>query len=388
MDAAPFVKAANDMGARFIGLLDTLSAVSEVTGIDVRQQDTGDLLGQALQSLVRHQDLECCSVFLREDDRLVLHAFADFASVLGEGGEAPPRPPEPVSIALGEGLVGRAAATGEPQYDPHCAAAAAAPPAACPASSAPASVLCMPITNGTAVLGVTCIQHPERDHFGHEHHQVLALFCSILGHLLASHRVVRRMEEAVEQRTRQLETALREAEDLRRRYQELSSVDELTGLHNRRFFFPEAEAAIARALRHHESFCLLVIDLDCFKEVNDDYGHAAGDTVLRGVADALRHYTREGDILARTGGEEFVLALPHTSQSGASILAERIRQRVESLRWPALGDDVKVTASLGLASLDTTARGDARTALERLIRHGDQAMYRCKRQGRNRVAAY
>lgn len=377
------------MGSRFMGLLDTLSAIAAVTAMDMQHKDTHTLLAEALDILMQHQDLARSAIFLVEGDTLVFVAGAELSrpAVQGTVPLGWQRLPEyGTRVCVGEGLLGIAASTREPQYEPQCSIARMLGIEETPATAVRGSVLCMPIVTGDTVFGVTAVFHPETDHFQHGHRHALALFCGVVGHMLASHRVVRRMEQAVEHRTRQLAQALKEAEELRRRYQELSTVDELTTLHNRRFFFPEAEAAVARAVRHKEALCLLVMDLDHFKRVNDSFGHAAGDQVLRDVAGVLRQHTREGDILARTGGEEFVVALPHTSASGARSLAERIRARIEDLAWPQVSKNMRVTASIGVACLDDDGEDGARQQLERLMRHGDQAMYCCKRDGRNRVA--
>ncbi len=379
------------MGSRFLGLLDTLSAVAAVSAMDMRQKDVHSLLAEALDILMQHQDLAHSSIFLVEADTLVFAAGADFAQPQARAAEqfGDHRLAEyGVSVCVGEGLLGIAASTREPQYEPACSIARMLGTRESPDAAVRGSVLCMPIITGDTVFGVTAVFHPEQDRFQHGHHHALALFCGVVGHMLASHQVVKRMEQAVEHRTRQLARALEEAEELRRRYQELSTVDELTSLHNRRFFFPEAEAAVARAVRHHQALCLLVLDLDHFKRVNDSFGHAAGDEVLRDVAGVLRQHTREGDILARTGGEEFVVALPHTSASGARSLAERIRAHIQDLAWPHVSQNIRVSASIGVACLDHAGEGNPRQHLERLMRHGDQAMYCCKRDGRNRVAVY
>lgn len=391
MDPAPFLKAANDMGVRFLDLLDTLSAVAAVTAMDMRHKDVNSLLAEALDILVQHQDLARSSIFLVDADTLVFAAGTDFArtQVLVAGDLGQQRLPEyGAAVCVGEGLLGIAASTRESQYEPECSIARMLGVKETPATAARGSVLCVPIITGDTVFGVTTVFHPEKDHFQHGHRHALALFCGVVAHMLASHQVMRRMEQAVEHRTSQLARALEDAEELRRRYQELSTVDELTALHNRRFFFPEAEAAVARAVRHRQALCLLVLDLDHFKRINDSFGHAAGDEVLRDVAGVLRQHTREGDILARTGGEEFVVALPHTSASGAHCLAERIRSHIEDLAWAHLSQSLQATASIGVACLDLAGEGNARQHLERLMRHGDQAMYCCKRDGRNRVALY
>ena len=116
------------------------------------------------------------------------------------------------------------------------------------------TLLSSPIVARGEVLGVVNVYHPETQSFEDWNEHTLVLFCGVLGHMVESARLVSDMEQVVSERTRQLETALRDAERLKRRYEELSNVDELTELHNRRFFFAETEAALARSTRYGHSF--------------------------------------------------------------------------------------------------------------------------------------
>lgn len=159
-----------------------------------------------------------------------------------------------------------------------------------------------------------------------------------------------------------------------------ASTDDLTGLPNRRAFYDEGRRMLARAQRQNQELALVMMDLDHFKTINDTYGHASGDRVLRAIKDAVQPRLREGDLLARLGGEEFAILLPNASPPYARFIAERIRESIESAEINALdGRPIPLTTSLGLA---TIAAGEKmETAMER----ADQALYQAKTEGRNRV---
>ncbi len=164
-------------------------------------------------------------------------------------------------------------------------------------------------------------------------------------------------------------------------FKQLSTVDPLTNLYNRRFLTETLENEIQRAKRLQSNLSLLIFDIDHFKQINDVYGHQAGDKVLVAVADALRETLRTYDIASRYGGEEFVLVLPGTPLAGGQIVAERLRKAVHALRFPIPMDRIKVTVSAGLATFPTKRIADFDT----LFRYADEALYRAKKNGRNRV---
>jgi diguanylate cyclase (GGDEF)-like protein len=159
----------------------------------------------------------------------------------------------------------------------------------------------------------------------------------------------------------------------------LSTVDSLTGLYNRSFFFTALEREIARGDRSGRAFCLLMLDLDDLKTVNDRFGHLAGDQVLRGVAEVVRGGVRKIDVAARYGGDEFVALLPETDPTGGWVLAEKIRLTVAEQGLP--GIDPGPTVSVGVVSYPA----DGRSA-DALLVSADRAMYASKRGGKNRVA--
>jgi diguanylate cyclase (GGDEF)-like protein len=155
-------------------------------------------------------------------------------------------------------------------------------------------------------------------------------------------------------------------------------VDGLTGLANRRAASDALHAEAARAERLETPLSVVLADLDGFKEVNDEHGHAVGDAVLRAFADVLRDTLRESDLAGRWGGEEFLLLLPGADEEGAAQLAERVRIGLAARRIPS-GPGLRVTASFGVAEY----AGEANT--EQLVAAADDALYRAKRGGKDRV---
>ena len=160
----------------------------------------------------------------------------------------------------------------------------------------------------------------------------------------------------------------------------LSTIDSLTGLYNRSFFFTAVDREIARSARSNRGFCLLMMDLDELKPINDKYGHYFGDRVLRGVGDVVRNGVRRIDTAARYGGDEFVALLPETDPTGAHVLAEKVRIGVTELDISVSGVRIEASMSVGVVSFPE----DGRTSDELMI-SADQAMYASKRSGKNRV---
>jgi diguanylate cyclase (GGDEF)-like protein len=170
-----------------------------------------------------------------------------------------------------------------------------------------------------------------------------------------------------------------------RRIQELARTDDLTGIANRRHLGERLRLERARAARYGRPISLAMVDVDHFKAVNDAHGHDAGDAVLRGVARTVTGSLRESDLLGRWGGEELLAILPETDAAGALALAERLRAAVEAARVEHDGRVHGVTVSVGLSTWTPSAPGADGPAEDALLKQADEALYRAKAAGRNRV---
>ena len=156
-------------------------------------------------------------------------------------------------------------------------------------------------------------------------------------------------------------------------------LDPLTGCYNRREFETQLRRHAATSARHNSRLSVFMFDLDHFKSVNDTHGHLCGDQVLREVSGLVRESMRQGDILARFGGEEFIAILPETGKAKAMELANRLRSRIAKLRIPFNQATIRVTASFGVAELIPN------TDISRVIEDADTMLYKAKRNGRNTV---
>jgi len=166
-----------------------------------------------------------------------------------------------------------------------------------------------------------------------------------------------------------------------------ASHDALTGLYNRRHIMQQLHQGVSQSMRYQHPFTVVMLDLDHFKQVNDVHGHAVGDRVLTEMAAVLKDGVREGDIVGRWGGEEFIVLLPHTDLNGACKAAEQWLVNVAALYIPAdSGKSISVTFSAGVATLgDVPSKADMNQVVEQLLIAVDECMYVAKQSGRNRV---
>lgn len=171
--------------------------------------------------------------------------------------------------------------------------------------------------------------------------------------------------------------------DYNERLKELATHDPLTGVLNARAYYEACDQQIRISQRADQSFSVLFIDLDHFKKINDGFGHAAGDEVLRTVARVLRDSLRQSDLLGRIGGEEFSVFLPDTDLNGAIQVAETLRQRVADCQIALQGSHLQVTASIGVANRDPQ-----QPSIKAIQQRADEAMYEAKKAGRNRVSTF
>jgi len=165
-----------------------------------------------------------------------------------------------------------------------------------------------------------------------------------------------------------------------KKLENLSVTDQLTNLHNRRYFDDHFEIEKQKVERYGVLLCLIMVDIDHFKSINDKYGHPVGDKVLKEFSLLLRNNIRGSDILSRWGGEEFIIMLPGTSIANSLLIAEKIRKSIATRQFEIIGS---LTASFGVSEVNASCSTN-REAIHR----ADKALYRAKKQGRNRVVAY
>ena len=178
-----------------------------------------------------------------------------------------------------------------------------------------------------------------------------------------------------------LAALVRKSEEARKAAEQNAQTDLLTGLNNRRGFLPVAESLWSLVTRKNRNVCVAMIDIDRFKDVNDQYGHTVGDKVLKVIAGELDKSRRHGDLLARWGGEEFTLLLPETNEAEALKVAERFRHNIEQLIINDRGRPIQCTVSIGVAS-----RHSEHVTLDQAIVRADEELYQAKLQGRNQVS--
>ena len=177
-------------------------------------------------------------------------------------------------------------------------------------------------------------------------------------------------------------TDITERRNMEAKLRLLATTDPLTGAFNRRQFYDKAKSEFQRHRRYGHAFVLLLMDLDHFKHINDNYGHPAGDAALKSFVNTAGMIFRETDLFGRTGGEEFSALLPETDVDNAVKVADRLREKVDGLLVIAEGNSIHYTVSIGL-----TAMQPQDESLRAMVRRADKALYEAKRTGRNRVVA-
>ncbi|NPA40751.1 MAG: GGDEF domain-containing protein [Aquificae bacterium] len=190
------------------------------------------------------------------------------------------------------------------------------------------------------------------------------------------------LKRAILAMAQELEDTINKLQVEKNRFEEMAYTDPLTGLSNRRFFMEEAKRMMDLAKRYKEPLALIMLDIDNFKRINDQYGHDVGDLVLKSLADVIKRSVRSSDIPARFGGEEFVIMLPRTDERGAVMVAERIREGFRNSKVHVNGKDVWTTVSVGIALYEP---GED---IESLIKKADEALYEAKRKGKDRVEVF
>ena len=372
----------------FIDLLNSLSAVKDLSELNCQAGNEKELIKNALVILIQNQDMERCSFFLLNEEGLLVNLAGLSATDLTDTSQ---QDYKPLQFRIGEGVIGMAAQTGELQNCLNCLEDERfTPDLVHGESTLPGSIISVPVFVGDKeLIGVLNISHPEAYYFTEWHIRMLGIYKNMLGQLITNFRLFQQMEEQIAKRTIKLEQALTDLQVLKEHFESVSMLDQLTGLYNRRYFYDQVELAVANAKRYGQSLCLLLLDLDKFKAVNDLHGHGFGDEVLRKVSVALQQQVRESDILVRFGGEEFIVIFTNTACINGDIFAERIRKDIESLSWEREG--FVQTVSIGLYCLNNEFCAEDGTSVindDNLIHYADTALYRAKYLGRNKVVTF
>ena len=176
--------------------------------------------------------------------------------------------------------------------------------------------------------------------------------------------------------------------ELRDKLKTLSTTDELTGLHNRKYLLERMEQEISRSKRYGNALSVLLFDLDFFKVVNDIYGYEWGDVLLRSIADKLKQLIRKEDILTRYGDEEFIVVLPNTSEDNAFLFAERFRKDIEKMEFIPAGEEERhpITISGGISTFPCIP--DTEEDANTIIRYAEHALYNAKKRGKNKIVQF
>lgn len=369
-----------------VDLLSSLSAVKELSELNHQASNEKELISKALSILIQNQDMERCSFFVLDEQQNLIN-LTGLSSSEYSGAARINR--TPLKFKIGEGIIGQAAKIGKIQYCKNSLEDSRFSNKLSQTNDLlPGSIISVPVSTVNGLIGVLNISHPEADYFSEWHIRLLQIYKNMMGELIANCRLPRQIEEQIAAQTKQLEAALENMNQLKKYHESMSMLDELTGLYNRRYFYMQIEAAFARSKRFRQPLCLLVLDLDYFKAINDSYGHGFGDLVLKDVAHSLREEIRESDILARFGGEEFVITFTDIDRNKGKLFAERIRKKIASLGWKVQGQEVKITTSIGVHCLDEEALEQDNFDIEALLNQADQALYAAKAGGRNRVVFF
>ncbi len=370
MDTQPFVAAFQEINNRLIRLIGSMSALRELSTLEQHHVDETQLLNESLRILLDNHELDHAVIFLDAEAGLTERARLGWAAA--ETARIDHLMPELDRLAHAALASGRVQLQREIVLDEHDAG----------------SAIALPLVSGGDGIGALCAYSPDCDFFTQTHERSLVIYSNFLAQSILNNRLLQHMDALVQQRTEQLHEALAEARELKRRYEELSIIDDLTALHNRRFFFPEARNQVAAAVRYESPLSLLMVDIDRFKHVNDARGHAVGDMVLKRIARLMHDEKREADILARFGGEEFIMLLPETGGEGAAVFAERLRRKIAAMQFQSVEETFTITASFGIAELELPANADAGETLEALVQQADAALYKSKEEGRDRISLY
>ncbi len=369
-----------------VDLLNSLSAVKDLSELNYNVGNEKELIGNALRVLIQNQDMERCSLFILDEQGYLVNltGLSSHESTLKKRKNY-----KPLQFKLGEGVIGMAAQSRELQHCQNCKEDKRFAVGENNSNiDLPGSVISVPVIVNDELIGVLNISHPHPYYFNEWHLRMLVIYKNMLGQLISNYRLFQQMEREISKRTIKLEKALVDLNSLKEHFENMSMQDQLTGLYNRYYFYDQAEIAIAYSRRYGQALCLLMLDLDHFKYVNDRYGHGFGDEVLIRTSEAMKQQVRETDVLVRYGGEEFVVIFTNTDCENGMIFAERIRKSIEVLDWEL--DGFNQTVSIGLYCFAECCKDEQKSdlSIDKIVHYADVSLYEAKSRGRNTVVQF
>lgn len=236
--------------------------------------------------------------------------------------------------------------------------------------------------NGRIIAKVPVISNDEFGHLAHSFNQLSMQLNEANERLQSKIQIA---DKELIKTNRQLVKQSEELKAISENLKKISVTDELTGLYNRRRFDEIIKSEMEMSNRYGDSNSILIVDIDHFKKINDNFGHPCGDKVLRDVSSLLRKKFRKTDVLCRIGGEEFVALCKRADKESAILIAENLRKNIEESTLQYCGAEIKITISIGIATVTNDSSDRDR---DNLYRHADIALYHSKDSGRNRVTHY
>ncbi|MBI4687654.1 MAG: GGDEF domain-containing protein [Nitrospirae bacterium] len=320
------------------------SALVKLCRLDEKTKDTGQLCGEILQIFTQELEFENTSIMLRDENNCLT-----LAAGKGKGDKyfALEKNDSKRKIRIGEGVAGKVAKTGEYIYIPDAAKDKRFKTIG-DMKVKVASLLTVPLKSDNKVIGVINFSHPLPHAYNENTINMLSIMGNFVGQIITMTELYNKTTGLNKALERKVQETTIELEKRNKKLQKSAITDPLTGLYNRRFFFKRLEEEFARAKRYKEHFSLLLFDIDNLKPVNDTYGHAAGDKVIKATAKLLKETGRESDIAGRLGGDEFGYIMLVACVEDAFVLASRIQKKFSEEPFDNM--DIKPTLSVGIAS--------------------------------------
>jgi diguanylate cyclase (GGDEF)-like protein len=341
-----------------------LSALIKVGKLGEEARDVNTLCKNTLEVFSQELEFENCSLMLKDPDGEHLLLMAG----RGRGDRYLTRAWEKGRrIKIGEGIAGQVAKTGEYIFVSDVTKDSRFTNFKMKVNVT--SLLSVPLKSENEIIGVINFSHPLLEAFDENRINLMLLLSNFVGQMITLTGLHNKIANWNETLKKEVQGKTRELVKKNRELQKIAVSDPFTGLYNRRFFSTRLEEEFSRAIRYHEHFSLLILDIDNLKPINDTYGHLAGDRVIKGLARVLKKLGRKGDVIARIGGDEFGYVLIEAHKRDAHKFATRIKESLAMAKFSGL--DLNPTVSIGIAR--STLKGLKR--YQDIYKAADDALY-------------